>query len=294
MKGLQEVIQIRGGLQGLSSYAAIFIFWYFSFFHNTCTEFLAVGLLTKNRMDIIGSAVSDTEPRFKKPAELTPVSTRPSVASPYLESLTLKLRARNFSVLNDIALSLEEASHVAEIVNHQIKTHLFWNNGMNGTRLIGPLSHHLLSLPRLTESTLHLDVYPDEALREMTRLTLLVVLARLKLAFTQIADELGPLQERFTHMFVHNLNHHNLFPELQLWALSIIGSTAAQGSSRNLYTCRIGEVACCMDIKCGSDAFRIVRDIFLIDDMMVPYVRALLLESICSDRECCCKDHDLV
>ncbi|KEF52384.1 uncharacterized protein A1O9_11625 [Exophiala aquamarina CBS 119918] len=269
MKGLQEVMQIRGSLQGLSSWVTGFIFW----------------------MDIVGSAVSDTKPRFSIPADLTPVSSRQNVASPYLQSLMLRLRTHNSPALNDTALSLEGASHVADIVNHQAKSPTFWNDGMNGTRLIGPLSHQLLSLPRLTESTFESATALDEALREMTRLALLVVLARLKLDFTYIADELGPLQDRFARIFAHDINHDVRFPDLQLWALSIFGSVATQGSSRDLYTVRVCEVANRMEINCGASAFRTIRQIFLIDDMMATDVRALLLESICSDRDCCPKNH---
>jgi len=231
-------------------------------------------------MDIIGSAVSDTVPRFKAPAELIPASNRPSVASPYLQSLLSKLRSPNSTALNDIAFALEEASHVAEVVNHQIKTSEFWNSGMNGAKLIGPLSHQLLSLPRVSESILYLATCRHEALREMVRLTLLIVLARLKLVFTQIAFELRPLENRFTRTFAYGTSRHDGFPELQLWALAIVGSSAAQGPSRDLYKSRICGIAGSMGIKGGATAFLLVKDIFLLDDMMASDVGSLIDDSI--------------
>ena len=250
--------------------------------------------LTIHRMDIIGSAVSDTMPRFKTPAELNPISTPPNVTSPYLQSLIFRLRSLNSTTLDDVALCLQNARYVADVANHHGKSPRFWDDGIKGTRLVGPLSHQLLSFPRVLESTLHCATYRDEALREMTRLTLLVVLARLKIVFTLVADELVALQERFARIFLLDFSQHPEFPDLQLWALSIVGSTASQGPTRNLYLRQIHKWAGFMQIGCGATAFHLIRQIFLIDGMMAADVRGLLLESICFDQKCCKGNHDPV
>lgn len=244
-------------------------------------------------MDIVGSAVYDTKPRFPIPAELAFVSTQPSSASPFLQSLIFKLRAQESTTLNDTALALEGASYIADVVKHQGKNPQFWNDGMNGTRLIGPLSHQLLSLPRVTESNLQLSTFPEARVREMTRLTLLIIIAKLKPAFTQVADELEPLLERFTRIFLHNINDRDTFPELHLWALSVVGCASHGGPSRDLFMGRIREIAGYMDINCGVAALHIVRNIFLIDDLMERDVKALLIESICHYHGCLCDNHGL-
>ncbi|KAK5048052.1 hypothetical protein LTR84_006242 [Exophiala bonariae] len=272
MNGLQQVLQLRDNSQTLSGQIAIFLSW----------------------MDIIGSAVSDTMPRFNLPVELKPVESQPHAASPYLQSVLSNLRSLNSVALNDVALCLEDASYVADIANSHAEEPLFWNNGINGTRLIGPLSHQLLSLPRVSETIPTFSNYRDEALREMTRLALLVVLARLKLAFIRIADELVPLQERFARMFLHTCSPYDEFSDLQLWALGIVGSMASQGPTRNLYLSQVHKWAALMQIKCGAKAFHLIRQINLIDDMMGPGVRALLIESICFDQRCCKEEHDPV
>jgi hypothetical protein len=244
-------------------------------------------------MDIVGSAVYDTKPRFPIPAELASISKHPSSASPSLQSLIFRLRAQTSTALNDIALALEGASYISDVVKHQGKNPLFWNDGMNGTRLIGPLSYQLLSLPRVEESDLHLSTFLEARLREMTRLTLLVIIAKLKPRFTQNGDELEPLQQRFARIFLHNINNRDTFPELHLWAVSIVGSAIPGDPSRDLFIDRIREIAGCMNIKCGVAAFHIVRDIFLVDDLMARDVKPLLVESICDYHGCFCDNHDL-
>lgn len=230
-------------------------------------------------MDILGSAVYDVPPRFSIPNELLvppATSSRPSL---YLQALISRLKSEGSTDLDAVATALQRASLVAHIANDNASRRVFWQDGMKGTRLIGPLSHYLLSWPRLPEHNSVDGLSPEAFLREMIRLTLLILLAKLKLSFALVGDELDLLMQRSAHVLLIGNAASTTFPDLSFWVLSTTGCLFT-GHSRSFALVQTRDVMKVMGIDAAESAMETIREILLVEHLMYKDVKAFLVESL--------------
>ncbi|KAK3942915.1 hypothetical protein QBC46DRAFT_379076 [Diplogelasinospora grovesii] len=239
MDGLERIIKLRGGLQGLGMAVPLFVFWF----------------------DVTGSAVFDTPPRFPIPSQLpqTDITRREGLSQPVRDLLS-RLRAAG---LNDVSEALIKVMAVANYVNQHACPE-FWSDGLGATKLIGPAAHYILSLPRLFNDR---TTQPGQVIREMVRLVSLVLLARLKKAFFLITDELNCLTERFRTLS-GRMEGVALFPEVRIWAHLIVAVSAEEGGIIILSEAGKKEVRRALgqlDIRTGLEGVEVAKGITWID-----------------------------
>jgi hypothetical protein len=229
--------------------------------------------LTLRRFDVVGSTIRDSSPRFSIPAHLVDGPAQRGELSPSLQALILRLNETSIE-LGEVGQALERAAYVASFVNKNAHQPQFWKHGANATKLIGPVTHFLLSMPRLPDFTQDSNIYSEPLLREMVRLALLILLAGLKMAFSLISDELGPLQERFSILLLPAPSTYSLFPELSLWAIIVVASLY-QGPSREWQIAEIRRAMRDMNIPTGEAAIEVAKNIIWIEALTVSEVERL-------------------
>ncbi len=195
---------------------------------------LLVGLrqLTFSREDVVGSVVGDTRPRFPIPTQLPNYDVRAEYTEIFPSLPNLIARLKTSASLSLTATALERASSLAVYVNKHSHNPEFWEDSKRASMLIAPLSHFVLSLPRIPMDGI---MSPDLTLREMVRLALLAILARLKRAFSLVSEEFYPLTEEFSRLVTSSTCSG--FPELRLWAII---SVACLGEIRGKRRCLAG------------------------------------------------------
>jgi hypothetical protein len=179
-------------------------------------------------MDVLGSAYYDSTPRFAIPRSWPNKPATEDQPSPQLRALGVLLRQQSSGTYTDTATSLEKLSHLATHVNLNSHDPSFWKDGVKASGLIGNLQHHLLSLPKLSSIDMDKDIAVDTHLREVVRLAILIVLARLKISFSLIGDELATLQNKFHKVVASKSIGASIFPEIYLWSLVVVALSCAE------------------------------------------------------------------
>jgi hypothetical protein len=109
-------------------------------------------------------------------------------------------------------------SSVAKTVNSEAHFPTFWKDEVGAIRLIGPVTHHLLSVARpslVVNSDANVDL-----VRELVRLTCLMLLSRLKSRFSLNFLDMPPLQAKFRCAVAQiSGNPDHELEGLILWAL---------------------------------------------------------------------------
>lgn len=223
--------------------------------------------LTLYRFDVVGSAIHDSSPRFSIPVHLVDGPAQRGEPSPSVQALILRLNEASVE-LGEVGQALERAAYVASFVNKNAHQPQFRKDGASATKLIGPVTHFLLSMPRLPDFTQDGNRYSELLLREMIRLALLILLAGLKRAFSLISDELGQLQERFSILLLLETNTYPLFPELSLWAIVVVASLN-QGPSREFQIAEIRRAMRHMNILTSEAAIEVAKNVIWIEALTI-------------------------
>jgi hypothetical protein len=218
MQGLERIIRLRGGFQGLSDFSPLFASWYVRF------PILGFGPLDSNllRFDITNSAVQDKPPRFSYPVKFENGPATLEELSSSLITLLAKLDGTDGN-LSSLGAGLGKMAQLTSYINRHGQQPQFWKADVETALLVvGPAAHCILSIPR--EFPMHID---DDAsflpflLQETVRLALLILLATLKKAFSFVADELGLFLERFSTL-TPLMSGLCFYPELRLWAHLVV------------------------------------------------------------------------
>jgi hypothetical protein len=200
MKGLERIISLRGGFQGLGDFLPMFASWF----------------------DITNSTIQDIPPRFSYPAKQADDPTRFEKLPPVLVSL-LGCLENTCLDLTGLQESLTRMAHLASYVNRNAQQPQFWEAGMASTNLLGPTAHFLLSIPRL-DLSMHYGDHQSISpllLQETVRLALFILMEFLKEGFSLGSDELKLFLDRFSAI-TPLITGIGLFPELRLWAYVLV------------------------------------------------------------------------
>jgi len=213
MAGIMRMYNLRGGFDGMENEIPLMAFWY-TLGYTTRTD-LALLINLRLRLDLVGAAVLDWTPRLP-----IPIHQR----AEEIESLQLAVRdvvsdlEHEYPVLYPTVQAFKMMSSVAEVVNKNGNSEDFWRREVEAIRLIGPVTHHLLSIPRLS-ATAKFDPYAS-FVGELARLACLMLLSRLKTRFSLNALDMQPLQTKLVNTVAQNSG--KLDPKLgglALWAL---------------------------------------------------------------------------
>lgn len=166
-------------------------------------------------MEIVGRTVFDTPPRFPIPRELRgPVFQGDSVApQPSLRDLQ-----DGFPHLLPLVQALTKLTSIAEIANNNTTSKPFWQDEIAAIRMIGPITHDLLTTARLSAKV---TGTPSVFLvAESARLACLILLSGLKKRFSLASSDMIPLQAKLAAVLDQKVGVLDAsLARLRLWAV---------------------------------------------------------------------------
>ncbi|RSL85663.1 hypothetical protein CEP52_016076 [Fusarium oligoseptatum] len=157
--GLYQVSQLRGGIDGMDNHIPAIASW----------------------LDLIGSAALDTTPRFPVPSAFPTANESAKGTLPALRFLASYMKLA-FPQLSPVSEALCMMSSIAQKVNSNSHRPDFWKDSVSAINLLGPVTHHLLSVCRVCQ--IGGEASEVLILGEMIRLTCLMLLSRLKGLFS--------------------------------------------------------------------------------------------------------------
>ncbi|KIW97531.1 uncharacterized protein Z519_01115 [Cladophialophora bantiana CBS 173.52] len=254
MKGLKEILRLRGGFQALNRTVVMFTSWF----------------------DILRASVLDRRPRFLLAADVSAPIVRHDVLSPSVLDLIGRIR-HSSDELAETAIALERTAQLAVFVNNNALNPLFWKDGVTAAERITPVLHFLLSLRRPTDSDSYSGNSTEPMLCEVVRLALLILVASVRQAFSLIADELTILQQRFSALLSTAPYSDAHFPELSLWAIITVACVRSNESNQP-HASAVVKLMRGMGISSGRTAVDIAKGLIWIDECMQTNVAGFILE----------------
>lgn len=165
---------------------------------------------------------------------------------------------------------------IADAVNLRSHSPLFWRHDVAALMLIGPCTHHLLSMPRYA-SNQRIQEFAvsrgDSALAELLRLNFLVTMSRLKELFSMFASERPILQEKLSTFLISNAKHLDLHqPDLKLAALITAYLMQEEEDLVNdgFHLASIADTMLAMGMRTATEALENTRQIFWINILHSP------------------------
>ncbi|KAM0453122.1 hypothetical protein ACHAPV_009078 [Trichoderma viride] len=218
--GLRLVLRDRGGFHSLPYQMLVLTLYY----------------------DICGAMVFDAPPRFEIAPGLVTTNSSIRAAPPRLQAILVQLQ----QMPPDIAIAadaLQKISDVADIVNLNSHSAVFWTKDVESILLIGPPMHHLLSMPRLPED---FETLPDTGglvVRELIRQVCLLIMSALKQKFTFFTVERGTIQAKLAQFITSNLYYvGSEYREIKIWAL-VTAALLEERTMRELYLTKLEDEA---------------------------------------------------
>lgn len=173
-----------------------------------------------NRLDLVGSTVLDTSPRFTIPPDL-PLYEVKDVHMP-LAQLLGGIQS-TYPQSPWLASAMRMMCSVANTVNRNANSDPFWQDEVGAIHLLGPVTHHVLSAPRAYDDTA--EDYHVSVVFELARLTCLMLFSALKMRFCLNSADMEPLQARFAQLLPLGsyCAAEGPIAQLKLWALITAG-----------------------------------------------------------------------
>ncbi|KAH8691439.1 hypothetical protein BGW36DRAFT_52943 [Talaromyces proteolyticus] len=239
--GLRLIYKRRGGFQCLHPNLSLFASWF----------------------DVLGCAIYDKRPYF---------STDISHPEPVLTEIkplllqNMKELVQTSAELIPVANALERIASLAQFINVNSADPNFWSkeDDMDPLRLMGPILHILLSMPRLETDIQNIDSI--SYLREMTRLAMLIIMAIVKRAYSFSFNELGLLDKKFSYLLsTYSTLFETFFQDIQLWSILTIVALLPQSKNRNLYITQARRQMSLLGIISANTALEKARGMIWID-----------------------------
>lgn len=214
-----------------------------------------------SRFDILGSSFYDSKPRYSVPPCLTDALELDNL-HPSLQSVINRLQESPEN-LEEVGRALEAAAHLSAFVNRNAHDAGFCRDAARAAKAIAPVNHMLLSLPRWQGKEIH----PRFLLTEMIRLTLLILTAELKLAFSFISDERRWLYTRFSELLLLASRIDPRFSDVTLWACVLVTTLSAKKEQRSLHMNTICRCMRNLGITKGQDAVELARNLVWVEKL---------------------------
>jgi hypothetical protein len=233
MTGLERILQLRGGMKSLRSAKVLRLILFWSVVDPFSWELI---MLTISRIDVSGSLIMDTQPRFPPPEDLVEEISisRPSLT---LQNLVLTWNV-NFPGLVDIGQVLLSLANLATHTNDQTQNPQFWHDEFFLALKVYPLAHALTSLPRYP---LFGEEYPEAdgfTMREILRITCILFLGLLKKRFEVEPNGIRPNTSKISKLLRFLPVNWSQFLKLRLWVLTI-SAIVEEGEEREWFVAEI-------------------------------------------------------
>ena len=190
-----------------------------------------------------------------------------------MQSLVLRLSYSSEGYAK-VATALGALARLAHFVNENADNSQFWRDPATAAKLMTPIIHLLLSLPRPTECNAASGEYLERMHIELTRLAMLILLTRLKQSFSLLSDERHVLEDRFSFLTRTTPCFDERFPELALWAYTTV-AIGEQAPSRKLHVDAIAMVMKSTGVQSSREAIQYAKQLVWINALMDPGVTSL-------------------
>jgi hypothetical protein len=215
------------------------------------------------RVSVKESLTMDTPPRFQLPNDLIQDFDNPHRFIG-LDSATAAWNVE-FAGQTDISVVLSDIARMAQFINDAAGSAFIWQDIWFMCLRFLPIFHKLLSLPRD-----HLDqqnAKPGTAIREVVRLTCIVLLSLMNRRFCITPDLVAMYKNQIPKLLINNPVDWSSLSNLRLWVLVIAG-LVAEGKERAWL---VGEVLKTMDqlgLNTWNEAFSVVKEIIWLDELL--------------------------
>ncbi|OCL09727.1 hypothetical protein AOQ84DRAFT_353898 [Glonium stellatum] len=255
LDGLERVVQSRGGIETLrSAPLRIMLTW----------------------LDVLGSMLLDSHPRFPVPKEFVRI---PSVMQQSSRlAANIKMWNDMFPSFKDISNVLQSVASLSSEINNAAANPQFWGDESFIGVMVNPVTHQLLLLPHLdlperTESTFDQGIF----IREIIRLASMVFLGLLRRQFDTQPDGIPKYGRQLTHLLkTYSFNCYP-FTNLYLWALII---STVIGEDRGALVARIVEVMSDIGVVDWDNALAMIKEIAWVDEAAAPVIHDVGVEVI--------------
>ncbi|KAJ6121126.1 hypothetical protein N7523_005406 [Penicillium sp. IBT 18751x] len=238
-----DLARLRGGFQEMNKDIQLFACWF----------------------DVMGSVVRDQPPQLVGHHQYSATeSTQPASQSVSLHVISDEGTDAPPELAGVLDI-LKQSAAIAEFVNTHSDHPEFWRTEVDLTplQMLGPIMNQLLSLPRCEYPT----ASPHEIVREMARLSLLILIAELKRIYGMSAPEITLLNAKIYKLLktIEARQEKILMPKLQLWAIVTAALFQKSEMKMKSYVQLISLRMVIMDIRDGNEAVQISRGILWID-----------------------------
>jgi hypothetical protein len=179
--------------------------------------------------------------------------------------------------LLELCRALEQTARVTDYINKNGYESRFWEGGIEATRLLGPAAHYALSIPRMTAKTNSYGLSGPEALCEMVRLSLLILIAGLKRTFSLIAGETAAFQKNFQDLLPLAPEACETCPELGLWSMIVVACSYTRPRQQFLIR-SIRYLMARMSINEARDAVVMAESIIWVERLLALEAEGLIPE----------------
>lgn len=190
------------------------------------------------------------------------------------QQITHELSQKGFSNMQHVIDAMGKIQTIANTVNTHHQDPDFWRreDDLSSLYMIGPVTHVLLSIPRLNLESGSYHVDTSEILREILRLSMLILLAALKRMYFFTSDdfELKFLSTKFSRLLLMDDLNTFLYQEetlcrLLLWATFTVAALRPVPEARTLCVTEIRRCMGFLGMESATHAFQSVRNIAWID-----------------------------
>lgn len=214
----------------------------------------------------MGSVVKDQQPQLTEYYQFSAVEedTQSDLQNKHLDAIFVEFPAKPPELV-DVLDILKQSAAIFEFVNTHFDEPDFWRTEADLTplQMLGPITHQLLSLARCE----YLTASPLKIVREMTRLSLLILIAELKSIYGMSAPETLLLNTKIYQLLqsIEGTYEMGILPKLQLWAIVTAALFQKSEVKLKVYVKLISLRMTVMEIKDGNAAVQFAREIVWID-----------------------------
>jgi len=171
-------------------------------------------------------------------------------------------------------------SSIADIININSRSILFWKKDVDAIRLIGLCIHFLLSIPRPPNNFMNISDSEDLVAREVTRLICLLLISKIKESFAFPPSEQESLYARLAEFFTQYIEIlGGKYIELKIWAL-VTFALLRYHDGKDAYVQEMKREMLAINKPTPSEFIEIAKDIIWVDALMSPFSEDLAADMI--------------
>jgi hypothetical protein len=228
------------------------------------------------RVDITGSLILDTTPRFCPPLDI--IGKIETFELPNSLYSTLRYWNLMFPTLTDISAALSSLSRLAIYTNENDSKSGTERDDMFLAYRIYPVAHQLLSLLRHPEHRKQTQCTQGIKIREVLRLAAIVLIELLKKQYGTYPDGIAQSMKKASCLLRNSIDWSD-FRALQLWVFVVFAlADDSCGSEKMWYVSNIARTMKDMNLCYWDQVLDVLRDLIWIEVIMAHGCEALKVD----------------